>query len=109
MDIRGINPNNDPKFLQIQKQKQIEQQKREQQVEQLQQKQEDSISLSEKAKKLAEARAFYQKFLEKKAKEIEQQRMEKIKQLKEEMQKKPNSPVHKIAQKIASQYFGLTG
>ncbi len=67
----------------------------------------DHVSISPEAKQLLRAREIFRKFLEEKAKEIEKNRIEKIKEIKRRLQEKPNLPIQKIAEKIAKEYFGL--
>ncbi len=87
----------------------VRQQERAQQekAEEVKRQEEDRISISEEARQLAEAQQFYKKFLEEKAKEIEQERIERVKELKRRMTQKPETPLRLIAEKISQELLGL--
>ncbi len=87
---------------------QIQKQYQRQKTEQKQNIEKDQIVISQEAKRLSEAQDLYRKFLEKKAKEMETERMEKIKELKRKLQERPDTPLNQIAEKIASEYFGIS-
>ncbi len=85
----------------------VQSQHQEQKVEERKKVEKDQISISQEAKQLSEAQELYRKFLEEKAKEIETERMQKIKELKRKLQERPNTPLNQIAEKIAKEYFGM--
>ncbi len=87
----------------VRQQERIQQEK----AEEVKRQEEDRISISEEARQLAEAQQFYKKFLEEKAKEIERERIEKVKELKQKMAQKPETPLRLIAEKISQELLGL--
>ncbi len=106
-EINKIQQSNAEYIKELSQQQKIQQQKRIQNRRQEKAEKKDQINLSETGKRLAEAQQFYQKFLQKRAEEMEKHRIEKVKELKEKVQEKPNSPLQLIAEKIAEEYFGL--
>ena len=109
-EVNKVHSQNSAEYI---KQLAEEQRLRQREEQQIQAKEEtrleekDQLTISQEARRLAEAQDFYRKFLEEKAKEVEARRMERVKKLKEQVQRKPNSPLHIIAEKISQEYFGL--